>query len=207
MLMGLLDATQREEPGTMLRPSSRVAPITACLPVRPLVGWVEVQAETEGSYEMAEIVRVGGQEFKRRNIFGVWLGLPLITIGIYTFVWYYKINDEARRYLADDTIRPGVSVLALTLGWVILLPPFISIFRTAERVRRMQEHAGIASRIEPVLALVAVFFFSLWTLYIQEMLNRIWDAYLGGGSVGQQNPVPPTAVAPPVPPPPPAPEA
>jgi hypothetical protein len=145
---------------------------------------------------VAQIVRVGGQEFKRRNIFAVWLGLPLITLGIYTFVWYYKINDEARRYLGDDTIRPGISVLALTLGWILLLPPFISIYRTAERVRRMQEHAGIASRIESILALVAVFFFSLWTLYMQEMLNRIWDAYLNVG------PSPQPVTSPPVPPPP-----
>lgn len=152
---------------------------------------------------MAEIVRVGGQEFKKRNIFGVWLGLPLITLGIYTFVWYYKINDEARRFLGDETIRPGISVLALTLGWVLVLPPFISIYRTAERVRRMQEHARIQSRIEPVLALVAVFFLSLWTLYIQYSLNSIWDAYLQAGSApGQTQPVPPP-VAPPAPPPPP----
>jgi len=144
---------------------------------------------------MAEIVRVGGQEFKKRNIFGVWLGLPIITLGIYTFVWYYKVNDEARRYLGDDTIRPGISVLALTLGWVLLLPPFISVYRTAERVRRMQEHAGIGSRIEPILALLGVFFFSLWTLYIQEMLNRIWDAYLYRGSTPQ--PAGPSAAPPP----------
>ncbi len=150
---------------------------------------------------MAEIVRVGNQEFKKRNIFGVWLGLPLITLGIYTFVWYYKINDEARRYLGDDTIRPGISVLALSLGWVLILPPFISIYRTAERVRRMQEHAEITSRIEPILALIAVFFLSLWTLYMQEMLNRIWDAHLYAGSVPQPR------AAPPVPPPPPPPSA
>jgi uncharacterized protein DUF4234 len=151
---------------------------------------------------MAEIVRAGGQEFKKRNIFGVWLGLPLITLGIYTFVWYYKINDEARRYLGDETIRPGISVLALTLGWVLLLPPFISIYRTAERVRRMQEHARIEARIEPVLALIAVFFFSLWTLYTQAMLNRIWDAYLYGGSAPIPAPAP-QAAPPPVPPVPP----
>ena len=148
---------------------------------------------------MAEIVRIGGQEFKKRNIFGVWLGLPLITLGIYTFVWYYKINDEARRYLGDDTIRPGVSVLALTLGWIVIVPPFVSIYRTAERVRRMQDHAGIPSRIEPVLALVLVFLFSLWTLYTQEMLNRIWDAYLYRSAAASETPPPSTPAIPPPP--------
>jgi hypothetical protein len=36
---------------------------------------------------------------------------------------------------------------------------------------------------------------SLWTLYVQEMLNRIWDAYLYGGSAPQ--PAGPPAVPPP----------
>ena len=151
---------------------------------------------------MAEIVRADGQEFKKRNIFAVWLGLPIITLGIYTFVWYYKINDEARRYLRDESIRPGISVLALSLGWILILPPFISIYRTAERVRRMQEQAKIGTRIEPVLALLAVFFFSLWTLYIQEMLNRIWDSYLFGRSATQPGVALPPTGPPPIPPPP-----
>ena len=31
---------------------------------------------------------------KRRSPVGVWLGLPLITLGIYHLVWYYKIHAE-----------------------------------------------------------------------------------------------------------------
>jgi hypothetical protein len=49
--------------------------------------------------------------------------------------------------------------------------------------------------IEPILALLGVFFLSLWTLYVQEMLNRIWDAYVYGGSAPQ--PAGPPAVPPP----------
>ena len=96
---------------------------------------------------MAEIVTIEGQEFKKRNIWAVWLGLPIITLGIYRFVWYHKVNDEARRYLRDDSIRPGISVLAITLGLLLLVPPFVSIYRTGERVRRMQENAGVEGEI------------------------------------------------------------
>lgn len=39
MLMGLLDATQREEPGTMLLPSSRVASHKG-LPPGQAIGWM-----------------------------------------------------------------------------------------------------------------------------------------------------------------------
>ncbi|MBV9095118.1 MAG: DUF4234 domain-containing protein, partial [Streptosporangiaceae bacterium] len=33
-----------------------------------------------------------GRAGKTRNIFLVWLVWPLITLGIYSLVWYYKIN-------------------------------------------------------------------------------------------------------------------
>jgi Domain of unknown function (DUF4234) len=148
---------------------------------------------------MAQIVRIEGQEFKKRNIFGVWLGLPLITLGVYTFVWYYKVNDEARRYLRDDSIRPGISVLAILFGWILIVPPFISVYRTCERVQRMQRAAGIQQQIEPVLGLLGVFVLSLWTLYIQLNLNKIWDAYLATA------PAIPAPSAAPLPPPPPEP--
>lgn len=39
---------------------------------------------------------------------------------------YYLINDEARRYLADETIKPIVSLLAILIGWIIIVPPFVS---------------------------------------------------------------------------------
>jgi len=131
---------------------------------------------------MAQTVVVNGETFKRRNIVGVWLGLPLITFGIYHLVWYYKINNEARRFLKDDSISPGISLLAITLGAILIIPPFVSLYQTAVRVQLMQERAGLSSRIEPVVALLVAFVFGLHTLYIQSHLNRIWDMYLGGGS-------------------------
>jgi hypothetical protein len=146
---------------------------------------------------MAELVDIEGQEFKKRNIFAVWIGLPIVTLGVYTFVWYYKINDEARRYLRDESIRPGVSVVAVTVGWLLIVPPFVSIYRTAERVRRMQDNAKVEGRIEPVFALIGVFVAGLWTLYLQYSLNKIWDLYLGVPAPAG-NPLGP----PPLPPPP-----
>lgn len=131
---------------------------------------------------MAQTVVVGNQTFKRRNIVGVWLGLPLITLGIYHLVWYYKINNEARRYLGDDKISPGISLLAITLGAFLIIPPFVSIYKTGSRIARMQEKAGLDSRIEPVLGLLLAFVFGLHALYMQSHLNRIWDRYLRTGA-------------------------
>jgi uncharacterized membrane protein HdeD (DUF308 family) len=126
---------------------------------------------------MAEVLNIGGQEFKKRSPLGVW-GLSIITIFIYYFVWYYKINDEARRYLGDENIKPGVSVLAVTLGIFLIVPPFVSVYRTGERVQRMQEKAGVQQEISPALALLAsLVFAAVQAPYIQENLNRIWRRY------------------------------
>ena len=148
---------------------------------------------------MAQTVVIGNQTFKRRNIIGVWLGLPLITFGIYHLVWYYKINNEARRYLADEKISPGISVLAISLGAFLIIPPFVSVYNTGSRIARMQERAGLDSRIEPVLARLLTFVFGLHTLYMQSHLNRIWDRYLQTAppATGQLPTSPPSTALPP----------
>jgi hypothetical protein len=149
---------------------------------------------------MAQTVVVNGETFKRRNIVGVWLGLPLITFGIYHLVWYYKINNEARRFLKDDSISPGISLLAITLGAILIIPPFVSVYQTGVRIQRMQERAGLSSRIEPVVGLLLMFVFGLHTLYLQSHLNRIWDKYLSPASAqpgisqsGSSGALPPSA--------------
>ena len=124
---------------------------------------------------MAEIVIVEGQSYTRRNPFGVW-ALSWLTFGIYGAVWYYKINDEARRYLHDDTISPGLALLALLVGWVIIVPPFVSLYRTGRRIQRMQEKSATAATISHVLGLLLMFVFSLHHVYLQEQANRVWDS-------------------------------
>ena len=125
---------------------------------------------------MAEVLNIGGQEFKKRSPLGVW-GLSIITIYIYYFVWYYKINDEARRYLGDESIKPGIALLAVTLGSLLIVPHFVSIYRTGERIQRMQQRAGVQQQISPVLGIVASLFFILHIPYMQEALNKIWTLY------------------------------
>src|ERR1039457_870920 len=111
---------------------------------------------------MSQIVVIGNQTYKKRNVVAVWLGLPLITLGIYSFVWIYKVNDEARRFLGDNSIRPALSVLAFIPGALLIIPPFIAIYRRGTRIARMEAAAGSPSRAEPVVGLVLGFVFSLY---------------------------------------------
>jgi hypothetical protein len=145
---------------------------------------------------MAESVTIEGQSYLKRNPLGV-LGLTLITVGIYGLYWYYKVNEEIQRYTRDDTISPGRSLLAVIPGFLLIVPPFIAYYNTANHVVEMQRRRGIASQISP--ALVVVIALVIWigmAAYVQEHLNRVWESASMPGAA--------PAAAPPPPPPPPA---
>lgn len=147
---------------------------------------------------MATTVVVGNQSYKRRNPLAVWIGLPLITLGIYYFVWWYKVNNEARRFLSDESINPGLSVVAVTLGALVIVPPLVSAYGTTGRIARMQERAGMpaGARANPWISVLLHFVFGLHALYMQMELNRLWDSYAPSGL-----PALPPAVTPPAMPP------
>jgi hypothetical protein len=143
---------------------------------------------------MAEVVVVEGESFKKRSPWGVWL-LGFITIGIYGLVWYYKINDEARRYLRDQAIRPGLAVLALFVPIV----NYVSIYRTGQRIQRMEDKVGVQRAVEPIIGLLGAFFLGLYVVYYQSHLNGVWDRAVSAGV--SIPPVPQPPVVPPPPPP------
>lgn len=114
---------------------------------------------------------------KHRNPFLVWFVWPLITLGIYHLYWWYKINDEARRLDQSIEVNPVMSLLALFPGGIIIVPPFVTVYRTGERIRSMQRAAGKSPDVVPILGLVLVFFFGLYALYYQVSLNGIWTTF------------------------------
>lgn len=146
---------------------------------------------------MAETVTIQGQSYLKRNPLGV-LGLTLITLGIYGLYWYYKVNEEILRYTKDDTISPARSLLAVFPGGLIIVPPFIAYYNTANHIVRMQEQRGLPSQISPALVVIlGILIFIGMAAYMQEHLNRVWDAAAGADAVASGG-------APPPPPPPPA---
>ena len=141
---------------------------------------------------MTEVVSIDGNQYTKRSPLAV-IGLTFITLGIYGAWWYYRTNDDARRYLRDDTIRPGIALLAVTLGALLIVPVFISLYHTGERVQRMEEKAGVPIPISPALNLIlciVVGFFGY--AYTQEHLNRVWDAASGSAGSLPPPPVPAT---------------
>jgi hypothetical protein len=143
---------------------------------------------------MAELVTIGGETYTKRNPLGV-LGLSVVTFGIYFLYWYYKVNDEVRRFERDETINPTRSLMAMIFGWLILVPPFIAMYNTAKHVQAMEQRVGVGQTVEPAIAVIFMFIGSVGTvldgIYLQEHLNRVWDRATGTPAMPATPPLPP----------------
>lgn len=118
-----------------------------------------------------------GLAMKRRNPLGVWIGLPLITLGIYHFVWYYKIHRELRDFDRRKEVPVSGSLLVLLLlGWTVIAP-LISYHNTGRYVRAAQVNAGLTPTCSPALSWLLAFVFGLNSLYLQIELNKVVERY------------------------------
>lgn len=106
--------------------------------------------------------------------------LPIITLGIYHLVWWYRINRELRDYGRskgyDLGQNPTASLLALFPGGLIIVPALITYWRGTQRVQGAARVAG-EEPINGWIALVLYVFIAVgfWG-YIQVSLNEIWRA-------------------------------
>jgi len=134
---------------------------------------------------MAQEVQIQGAEkpAKIRDVIAVPV-LSLITLGIYYLVWYYKINREMADYgrvnghsdeLGDS---PVTSLVAITLGALIIVPALVSLFRTFKRIQALQRIAGGGQEINGWIGVLAFIVFSpVLYGYMQSGLNSAWQAY------------------------------
>ena len=132
---------------------------------------------------MAEELSVRGVDVKIRNPWLVFLW-AIVTLGVYYVVWYYKINRELRDYgRATDSEELGdsplISLLAITVGWIVVIPPFVSMYRTFARIATAQHVGGLEREASPVLGLVLFFaalvFLPVELPYAQLELNKLWE--------------------------------
>ena len=78
----------------------------------------------------------------------VWL-LAIFTCGIYAAIWYYRLAKElgewSRGAIQTD---PTTSVLAVTLGGCLIVPPYVSWAGTLGRIRQAQQMVGLPPKAE-----------------------------------------------------------
>lgn len=105
---------------------------------------------------------------------GAVIVLTLITLGIYYFVWYYKINSEVKLHDPTQNVSPGLAVCALFIPFVNI----VSFYNTANRIKLMQKADGSNDFISPGAALLWVLFFGIgYPIYVQGALNNHWHEH------------------------------
>jgi hypothetical protein len=131
---------------------------------------------------MAQEIQIAGTQAtaKVRNPLGV-VGLSLITLGIYYVFWWYFINREMRDLgnarNVDLGESPGSSVLAITLGALIIVPAIVTMWRTGGRIEGAQEVVGIANRASgPIVFILLLLIGPVGIWYAQNELNKVWAA-------------------------------
>ena len=125
--------------------------------------------------------RPAGAERETKIRGPVWVGVfSLLTLGIYAIYWIYVTAKDLCAYGRakgrDLGQNPGMTLLAVTLGWLIIVPPFVAIYRQAKRIQQAQMLAGVQP-MNGWLALVLYLVLSpVFFAYEQSELNKSWAA-------------------------------
>jgi hypothetical protein len=112
--------------------------------------------------------------------------LAIVTLGIYYIFWYGIRNSELNDF--GMAASPGENelavssfgaILAITIGGLLIVPPFISQWRFYKRIARAQELVGLDHRISHVTGILlftlAFFLLPFEVAYAQHHLNRLWE--------------------------------
>jgi Domain of unknown function (DUF4234) len=134
---------------------------------------------------VAEVVRIEGTEATAKIRSVVWvIVLEIVTLFIYGFFWWYFIHRELRDYgRAKGTTElgtsPGTSLLAITLGALIIVPALVSFYNGFKRVQAAQRLTGIEPINGWIGLILFIIFYPAFMGYIQSGLNPVWQAQAG----------------------------
>jgi hypothetical protein len=110
----------------------------------------------------------------RRNIL-LWYVVSILTLGIAGIVWYYKVNADAKRLAGNKGWSPAMSVVATTIGALLIIPPFVSTWRTWTRVRIATDADGMSAGIQFCLCFIPLINIA-YMGYMQHKLNQVAEA-------------------------------
>jgi hypothetical protein len=75
---------------------------------------------------------------------------------------------------------PGTSVVAITLGAFIIVPPFVSHYKAFKRMNAASRLTGAGDGFDAGLGLLLWIFLSPVAVYLFQMnLNKVWEAQRG----------------------------
>ena len=110
--------------------------------------------------------------------------LSTVTLFVYAWFWWYFINRELRdlgraRGSTELGDNPGLSALAVSLGSLIIVPPFVSAYNTCKRIQAAQRISGERELLNGWIALalyaaILIAYIPFVFGYIQSELNKVW---------------------------------
>jgi hypothetical protein len=128
---------------------------------------------------MAEKLTIPGTQVvvKPRNPVAV--GFLSLTIVYLPFYWY-AINKELKELGEargiDLGTSPMTSALAGSLGTFVIVPPYVTSYTTAERIKTAQMATGRKDWLEGWIAIVMLFMLApLMFGMVQDQLNKVWQ--------------------------------
>ena len=128
---------------------------------------------------MAQEVAIPGTDSNAKicNVIGVAF---LSLVPFYLWIWWYRVNRELADYgraRGTDELgtSPGKSLLAVSLGALIIVPAVMSFFSTHKRIMTAQAMTG-QTPINGWVSILLYFFFSpAWIAYMQSGTNTVWE--------------------------------
>ncbi len=128
---------------------------------------------------MAQELQISGTD-ARVKLRSPWAAalLPIITLGIYHLVWWYRINRELRDYGQskgyDLGKSPTNSLLALFPGGIIIVPALITYWRGTKRVMGAARVSGKEPVNGWICLILYLFIAPAFWAYLQVSLNNVW---------------------------------
>jgi hypothetical protein len=120
----------------------------------------------------------GGEPIDMSILFVIPIALaPYLLVSL---PWWYRINRELRDLdrsydSKQASSHPLGSLLMVALGWPILLPPFIAVFRIVRNIQRAQARvAGPVTMWSPYILTPGLLFPPALFAYLQHELNKVW---------------------------------
>jgi hypothetical protein len=76
--------------------------------------------------------------------------LSLVTFSLYGFWWWWDVNRQLKA--AGQPAHPWRALAAVTVGWLAVVPPFRSVYRTATMIGAAERRSGVVGTVNPSAA-------------------------------------------------------
>jgi len=119
--------------------------------------------------------------------------LPILTLGIYSLVWVFKLLREARDY-ADNRngiqiTSPGLAVFLFFVPGINIIWAIMMLFKLPGLVTKMRKADGIAPHLAGSagaigwIGLIPVLGSLLWVILTQSAMNDFWRSLERGNAI------------------------